>query len=132
MLFCLPQPALQVCQVSFEKEGGEKGGRWQRGKERTREGRWKMMALGISILRWYTISIIEFDLRSLPLCLSLREPCCQFVFSRGWVKLGANPSCSAEGTQKQHNVTSYSLSSTWKFRGRCLQLSKIMAASRQG
>lgn len=45
-----------------------------------------------SILRWDTISIIEIDLRSLPLCLSPREPCCQVEFSLGRVKLGANPS----------------------------------------
>lgn len=63
----------------------------------------------ISILRWDTISLIEIDLRSLPLCLSLREPRCQVVFSVQWVKLGANPSCSAKDTHKQHNLTSCSL-----------------------
>lgn len=52
----------------------------------------------ISILIWDTISIIEFDLRSFPLCVSLGEPRCQLVFSLGWVKLEANPSCSAEDT----------------------------------
>lgn len=107
--------------------------RWKETK-RQRESmqeRWKMMAFRISILRWDTISIIEFNFRSLPLCSSLRELCCQFVFSQGWVKLGANPSCSAEGTHKQHNVTSYSLLSTWKFRGRCLQPSKVMAVACQ-
>lgn len=134
MLLCLGRPALQVCQLSFEKEGAR--GRKKQGRRETKRERgggqereedierWKMMALRISILRWDTFSIIEFSLRSPPLCLSLREHRCHFVFSQGWVKLGANPSCSAQGTHKQHNVTSYSLPSTWKFRGRCLQPSE--------
>lgn len=39
MLFCLPQPALQVCQVSFEKEGGEKGGEVTKRKRENKGGK---------------------------------------------------------------------------------------------
>lgn len=120
-------PPLRKRERGGEKKLGRRETKRERGGGQEREedaGRWKMMALRISILRWDTFSIIEFSLRSPPLCLSLREPRCHFVFSQGWVKLGANPSCSAQGTHKQHNVTSYSLPSTWKFRGRCLQPSE--------
>lgn len=52
----------------------------------------------------------------LLLCFSLWKHCCQFVFSRGRVKGGINPSCPSEGSHKQHNVTSLRCLNAWKFR----------------
>lgn len=63
-------------------------------RQRQREGERMMEDDGsqnedaTSIFRWDKISIIQFDLTSSPLCLPLREPRCQVVFSPGWVKPG--------------------------------------------
>lgn len=55
----------------------------------------------ISVSRWDSISIIEFNLTFLPLW----QRCCQLLFSQGWVKLGANPSRALQTHPHTHTQT---------------------------